>query len=388
MHSLSCGLTFGRSQKRVPLSSVSDAEYRRAFGETLGAEGYDVAGDPSRMFDEEADQNRATYAVAGRVTDVKIDSCREKGDALLFTYDAGSIGEAMLQIEWTVFDVLHQRIAYRTVTRGYARLDEASDEAGAILLRDGFAAATHNLGADRAFYDLLVNGVQPPTAPGTYVDPDELPPDGARDPVRLPPLPLRHTSATHDIDALRRAAVLIRTETGFGSGFFISLEKNGGGLILTDNHVVGAAARVRVVSADKHKAMIATVLRRDPKRDVALLRVEAMPAGLDVPILPLRRALPSVAEDVYAIGAPRATQLQDTVTKGIVSAIRTHRREGLVYIQSDVFTYPGNSGGPLLDADGNIIGLCVAGYTDGGQDLGGLNLFIPIGDALTALDIR
>ncbi len=77
------------------------------------------------------------------------------------------------------------------------------------------------------------------------------------------------------------------------------------------------------------------------------------------------------------------------MTKGIVSAVRYDRREDQWYIQSDVFTYHGNSGGPLLDASGNIIGLCVAGYAGGGgQDLAGLNLFIPIADALAALDVK
>ena len=383
-HSLSCDLSFGRSQRRVPLSSVPDGEYSRAFTETLGGLGYDVAGDPSRMFDEEADQQRAVYAIGGRVTDIKIDSCNERGDALLFSYNAGAVGEAVVQIEWTVFDVLHQRIVYRRTTRGYAKLDAPSDEAGAILLRDTFAAAAHNLGADRSFYDLIVNGVQPPEAPGTYTDPQELPNINDRDPLILPRQGLRRRPAAQDIGALRGAAVLIQTETGFGSGFFITA----GGLLLTDAHVVGHAKRVRVVTADKQARMIADVLRTDRKRDVALLRVENMPAEMKIPVLPLRRALPRVAEDVYAIGAPDLTRLQDTVTKGIVSAIRFDRREEQSYIQSDVFVYPGNSGGPLLDTNGNVIGLCEAGYRDGSQDLAGLNIFTPIGEALTALDIR
>lgn len=56
-------------------------------------------------------------------------------------------------------------------------------------------------------------------------------------------------------------------------------------------------------------------------------------------------------------------------------------------VQADVDIHRGNSGGPLLDQNGNIIGLAVAGYVRGGQDLAGLYLFIPIADALEKLNI-
>ena len=92
-----------------------------------------------------------------------------------------------------------------------------------------------------------------------------------------------------------------------------------------------------------------------------------------------------------AIGAPVARQLQDTVTKGIVSA---HRRNFRLMgakqnlIQADIEIHGGNSGGPLLDQYGNIAGLSVAGYGAGENSTGiGLNLFVPIGEALEKLNV-
>ena len=88
-----------------------------------------------------------------------------------------------------------------------------------------------------------------------------------------------------------------------------------------------------------------------------------MPEDFKPVILPLRREIPHIGEDVYAIGAPLSEKdLQDTVTKGIVSAWRpSDRITRQSYIQADVDVQPGNSGGPLLDAHGNILGLTVAG---------------------------
>jgi S1-C subfamily serine protease len=76
--------------------------------------------------------------------------------------------------------------------------------------------------------------------------------------------------------------------------------------------------------------------------------------------------------------------LSGTVSKGIVSALRNF--DGLDYIQSDVVTAGGSSGGPLLDDRGNVVGVTVSGFTEGEAPTG-LNLFIPIADALRALGV-
>ena len=74
------------------------------------------------------------------------------------------------------------------------------------------------------------------------------------------------------------------------------------------------------------------------------------------------------------------------MTSGVVSAIRIFSRSGLTFIQSDAAISPGNSGGPLLDKNGNVIGISVSIIADVSAQ--GLNLFIPIGDALDALKLK
>ncbi|MFZ9151526.1 MAG: trypsin-like peptidase domain-containing protein [Burkholderiales bacterium] len=78
--------------------------------------------------------------------------------------------------------------------------------------------------------------------------------------------------------------------------------------------------------------------------------------------------------------------LSITVTRGIASAIRTDPASGRRFIQSDTAISLGNSGGPLFDTEGNIVGIAVARYASGGAT--GLGLFIPIEDAINALNLK
>ena len=380
-----CPLVMRRTEKYFNPGNFPATAYREIFRDNLSGLGYDVAGDPNRFFDAEADEERAVYEVGARITDIKMDLCDERG-ILPTSVSAGIVGEAMVEIEWHVFDALRRRNVYKVRTRGYGRLDEPNDEGIPLLLEDAFAAATHNLGADPAFFEMAFHGVPPPKPPETFTDPADAVTskfDNAA-PVSLSAAPLLTKPAGARMAEYQRIAVLIQTAGGFGSGFFIDPE----GDILTDAHVVGYAGQVRVVSADKKFSFVADVVARDAARDVALLRPENLPPALRPRLLPLRLERPRVGEDVYAVGAPLLTRLQGTVTKGIVSSVRYDSRRHLWFIQSDVFVYPGNSGGPLLDARGNILGLCISSYVgDGGDTLSGLNNFIPIEDALAALHI-
>jgi S1-C subfamily serine protease len=93
----------------------------------------------------------------------------------------------------------------------------------------------------------------------------------------------------------------------------------------------------------------------------------------------MKPEVPAVGEQVYAVGAPIA--LQGTVTRGIVSADRS--MNGFSFIQSDAAVNPGNSGGPLLNERGEVIG--IADLSNRANP--GINFFVPIGDALLFLGI-
>jgi S1-C subfamily serine protease len=99
----------------------------------------------------------------------------------------------------------------------------------------------------------------------------------------------------------------------------------------------------------------------------------------------LRRQLPQAGEAVIAIGTPLDEKFQSTVTKGVVSATRIEN--GFSFIQSDVAVDHGNSGGPLLDERGAVVGITDWRYAPDGVSHD-LNFFIPIGDALDFLSLK
>jgi len=169
-------------------------------------------------------------------------------------------------------------------------------------------------------------------------------------------------------------------QEGTGSGFII----NPDGQILTNNHVVQGASQLTVKLADQ-KEYKAKVLGRDPRSDLALVKIDA-PRKL--PALHLGESDNLVVgQKVLAIGNPFG--FQGTLTTGIVSSldrsIQTEDSQAPLegMIQTDAAINPGNSGGPLLDSHGNVIGINTAIY---GQGNIGIGFAMPINRAKTMLD--
>ena len=154
------------------------------------------------------------------------------------------------------------------------------------------------------------------------------------------------------------------TSTGNGSGEVI----RGSGEILTNNHVIAAAANggsIQVVFSDGATAP-ATLVGRDPKTDLAVIKVSGQDSHPPIPLGTSKGV--KVGQPVVAIGAP--VGLASTVTGGIVSALdRTvevpadNGQTALLVsaVQTDAAINPGNSGGALVDCDGKLIGVPTAG---------------------------
>jgi serine protease Do len=160
---------------------------------------------------------------------------------------------------------------------------------------------------------------------------------------------------------------------GQGSGFVVRSD----GVILTNAHVVDGASEVRVKLTDKRE-FSAKVVGRDKATDVAVLRIDAK----DLPTV--RLGEPShtqVGEWVLAIGSPFG--FENSATAGIVSArARSLPDEGYVpFLQTDVAVNPGNSGGPLFNLAGDVIGINSQIYSRSGGYMG-LSFAIPIDVAM------
>jgi len=162
---------------------------------------------------------------------------------------------------------------------------------------------------------------------------------------------------------------------GVGSGFFISAD----GYILTNNHVVSNATDIYVTLTDGREFK-AKVIGTDARTDVALIKIESdnMPAlSIGDP-----RALKK-GQWVLAIGSPFG--LESTVTAGIVSAVGRDTGDYLPFIQTDVAVNPGNSGGPLLDLSGKVVGINSQIVSRSGGFMG-ISLAIPIDEAMRVVD--
>jgi len=160
-----------------------------------------------------------------------------------------------------------------------------------------------------------------------------------------------------------------RPAAGFGSGFIISDD----GYIVTNAHVVDNATEITVALPDRRE-YVATLIGSDERSDIALLKVDA--TGL--PTLTLGdSASVNVGQWVLAIGSPFGFEY--TATQGIISALsRSLPEENYVpFIQTDVAVNPGNSGGPLFDTNGNVIGVNSQIFSRSGGYMG-VSFAIPV----------
>jgi serine protease Do len=157
---------------------------------------------------------------------------------------------------------------------------------------------------------------------------------------------------------------------GEGSGFIVQSD----GVILTNAHVVRGAQEVVVKLTDRREFR-AKVVGADPKTDIAVLKIDAR----DLPTVTLAPAgqRPQVGEWALAIGSPFG--FENTVTAGVISATgrSLHDESAVPFIQTDVAVNPGNSGGPLFNMRGEVVGINSQIYSrSGGYQ--GLSFAIPI----------
>jgi len=164
--------------------------------------------------------------------------------------------------------------------------------------------------------------------------------------VQASPSQFQDAEGSVTLERVLDGVVAIETDQGTaGTGFFAGQKCS----VITNEHVISGAATI-VLKTSARRLYLGQVLARDTVRDLAILTTNAP----DCFALVLEDATAGVGTEVFAVGNPLG--LEGTVTKGIVSATRT-TSSGVRYIQIDAGLNPGNSGGPLVNKRGRVLGV-------------------------------
>ncbi len=340
--------------------TLTDEELTEAFRDELEKANCPVVGDPDALFDDPSVW-KADYLIAGLITAMKANVCYPNTGFGDFNT---AKGQAYIEVEWQVYSRLRREVVYRMTTEGASTLESGMAGGDVQVFIDAFAVATESLLADEDFRSLLVR----PVREDAEIPSEEI--------VIQTSEPFSSILSKH-ISQNRMGVVTVLAGGGHGSGFFI----DEGGYLLTNEHVV-REARFVTVKLITGRELIGEVLRKDPVCDVALIKVEE--SGM-VP-LPIRTDSPNIGDEVYVLGSPLQEELSATLSKGVLSGFRLQDERRIM--QSDVNVLPGCSGGPLLDANGNVIGMTASGLFVAGVAPTGINFFVPIAEALSALNIQ
>jgi len=304
----------------------------------------------------------ARYQIAGRLVDMKGEFCEEHS-----RWDGSPLnimsGEMYVEFEWSVKDTIQRKVVLKTITKGYFKQENSIPNGLGIVFENAFVEAVEGLSTKDELISLAKGQVLESKSATT--------------------LPSKGISIVNGrkgnefvFSKYEPNLIIVSVGSGHGSGFFIGDE----GYAITNAHVVGGAEQVRIKMSNGIE-LVAKVIAKNPIRDVALLKA---PIRTKTPLF-IDLKVPAVADNVYAVGSPLTEDLQSTVTKGIVSGHRKDKSSGQQFIQADAAISPGNSGGPLFNQNGGVVGISVLKFAARASE--GLGFFIPIGNALQSLGI-
>lgn len=340
------------------VSSRPTTAFLNVFNKVASAAGLKTSGaDSANMFEDPA-SGLAEYEVGAAIIDLDEEFCEQ---ANVWSGKVSVKGAVRVNVEWQVYARLQGKVVAKITTSGGAKQDKGTATGMVDLFNDAFGQNVLALLASKEFIAAVGSAPQVADQPSSTAGLSPLLLGGARGPLSVP-----DSSGS---------VVAVFAGSGFGSGWIVADD-----YLLTNHHVVSDAQSVRIRWSDGLES-VGTVVRSDKRRDVALIKVDTRGR----PPLQLRLQPVQPGDTVFAIGTPLDPALQNTVTRGVVSAFRT--LDGLAFIQSDVMVNRGNSGGPLLDEKGRVVGLTEIGLQPNGAPVG-INLFIPVRDAIDFLALK
>ena len=340
---------------RAGTQQFESPRFAAIFDEELTRAGLATAS-PDNMFERTAPSGH--LLVGATIEDMHAEVCD-------YSVTGRYRGSMTMTVSWQVFDPTRREIIARSTVVSQYEQKKSVPGALELLIIDGFRQNAAALLAKPEFRQAVQSPQEPAEKAPKPTDRTTLLVALAKD-------------AKTPIHEAVGSVVTVFNGDGHGSGFLISAD----GYLMTARHVVGDSKLVRIRWSDGFETE-GEVLRSDKRRDVALIK--SNPHSRAPLVLRGNRLNPG--DTVFAIGAPLDEKYQGTVSRGVVSAYRID--EGLNVLQSDVSVTFGNSGGPLLDDRGAVVGIADAVYRPNGRDIPtGISFFVPIGDALDFLAIK
>ena len=336
---------------------LDPAPYAAFFKAEMEKAGFKVLVDDDLFAQEPAS---ADYQVAAVISDEHVYACMSNGGLLHDGQAGDSKGNSSMRVDWQIYSPVRKEVVAHITTSGAFDMPGTTADGIAKLRAGAFASNVRELAANAQFRS-AVNGL--PLAKDTLTSGQS----------RIALAGSQKAAKRPIADAVGGVVTIVN---GIGSGSGVLLSDDG--YVLTNAHVVGEEKEVRIRWSDGIETP-GQIIRVAKARDVALVKTnprERLP-------LSIAHGAISPGQRVYAIGPPLGTQFAGSVSSGVISANRTI--DGFRFIQSDVSISPGSSGGALLDESGALIGITVSQVE--GSGAAGLNLFIPIGDAMDFLSL-
>ena len=310
------------------------------------------------------------YTLKSTITRQSINSCTP------FNWDLNKFqGEFFISIRWQIvrdddgFELLNY------TTEAFEEILEPVDDGARILLESVIKENVRKLVANEDFRLLITLDATEKAPPQTQVTSTNNIVDEKYNSLRI--YQKNSDILSNEKSTWKEGVFTIMTDDASGSSFAIS-EK----FVLTNYHVVGnnKAVTVKMSQEDgSFKAWNGRVIRKNVERDIALIEID----GSLKKYFSLSKSKPKQGDDIYVLGSPFGDAFESTLTKGIISNLN-RKSQGLSYIQSDANIYTGNSGGPMIDTNGHVLGISVFAH----KEAEGLNLFIPIDSALEYLNLE
>lgn len=274
---------------------------------------------------------------------------------------------ASLRVEWEIFDRESGEALFLGSSFGQSLGEASAVDAQVAAMGDAAGSLLQKAkSVVTALTEIATTAVLPAAfGPGVPIEIAPLQPDR--------PMP---ASPEAMLQAAAGSVFSIRNPAGHGSGFFIRQD----GLALTSRHVIEGRKYWDAFLADGRSVRM-QVLREDRACDVALLKASG--EGSFVPIPLGDSGALRLGEEIWAIGTPVSLTLSQSVSRGIVSALRVEAQRTLV--QTDAALNPGSSGGPVLNRAGQAIG--IANLKLRARDVEGIAFCTAIHDARAALQL-